>query len=205
MNRVYPALIALLYYVRILMNRLIGGIRLDINIIKSSENYLNENELYLDLNTANNILYKFVLIYNDYISVPKDYGTGDILSMMEAHVLTDIVDNPGTTVTELSKSWERTTSAISQTVRKLIKKEYVYRVNSEENASIFLLHPTNKAIKFDKSHKSYDINGILSNRKRLLKKFTEDDLKIFFSILEDYTDIIKEKTIINKEAIKRQE
>lgn len=144
-----------------------------------------------NLNSTSN----FVLTYNDYINSPRDYGTGDFLSMMEAHVLTDIVDNPGTTVTELSKVWDRTASAISQTVRKLMKKDYVYRVNSEDNARVFFLYPTEDAKEFAKAHAEYDREGTIRNRMNLLKKFSEEEIETFYKVMEEYTRLMKKRKI----------
>ena len=58
--------------------------------------------------------------------------------MTEAHILTDIVDFEGITATELSKKWRKTRSAISQTIKSLLKKEYIYRVNSKDDAKFFI-------------------------------------------------------------------
>lgn len=138
-----------------------------------------------------NCLSKFVLTYSDYIFKSRDYGTGDFLSMMEAHVLTDIVDNPGTTVTELAKVWDRTTSAISQTVRKLIRNDYVYRVNCQDNARVFFLYPTEKAKVFAAAHKEYDKRGTIESRLQLLEKFTEEEVEIFYAVMEEFTKIIQ--------------
>lgn len=145
-------------------------------------------KLTKDLNHTSN----FVLSYYDYINASRDYGTGDYLSMMEAHVLTDIVDNPGITVTELAKVWDRTTSAISQTVRKLMKKDYVYRVNSKTDAKIFYLHPNDSAVEFAIAHKEFDKHGMYRTRYNLLKKCSEEDIEIFYKVMVEYTKIIKD-------------
>lgn len=64
-------------------------------------------------------LYKFVLLYNNYLTSPRDYGTGNVVTMVEVHTLTEIADHPGITVTQLAEFWNRTKSAVSQTVSKL--------------------------------------------------------------------------------------
>lgn len=150
------------------------------------------NELFEKLSKDANVLYKFVLAYTDYINTKRDYGTKEQLSMMEAHVLTDIADNPGITVTELSKTWDRTTSAISQTVRKLIKKDLIYRINSKEDAKIFLLYPSKEAKVFSVAHKKYDNIDIVETNKYLLKKFTVQDLCTFYAIMDEYTKLLKD-------------
>lgn len=152
------------------------------------------NEVFKKLNEDHNKLYRFVLDYHDYIYSSRDYGTGDILSMMEAHVLIDIVDSPGTTVTELAKVWDRTASAISQTVRKLMKKGYVYRENSIQDAKVFFLYPTESAKEFAEAHKKFDTRNILRSMKMLREDFSEEELEIFFSIIDKYSDILKQGT-----------
>lgn len=158
----------------------------------SNEDITEVNELFEKLSKNANVLYNFVLAYTDYINTKRDYGTNEELSMMEAHVLTDISDNPGITVTELSKTWDRTTSAISQTVRKLIKKDLVYRINSKEDAKIFFLYPSEKAKAFSVAHKKYDNINIVETNKHLLKKFTMEDLCIFHNIMDEYTKLLKQ-------------
>lgn len=149
------------------------------------------NERFKFLNKKSEILYNFVLAYTNYMNIKKDYGTGEELSMMEAHILTDIVDYEGITVTELSKKWKKTRSAISQTIKSLLKKEYIYRVNSKDDAKFFYLHPYQKAKDFALAHKRYDNVDIVKTNKSLLEKFSVDELIIFDKIMEEYTLILQ--------------
>nr|WP_245250847.1 MarR family transcriptional regulator [Youngiibacter multivorans] len=112
--------------------------------------------------------------------------------MNEAHVLTDIVDNPGITVTELAKLWEKTTSALSQTVRKLINRDMIYRVNSKEDAKVFMLYPTQKAFEFNIAHKEFDVIDTIKTNKRLMKKFNPEELAIGYNVMKEFTDILRE-------------
>lgn len=150
-------------------------------------------KFYDRLGEYNNVTYDFVLNYSEYMNRKKDYGTGDEISMNEAHVLTDIADNPGITVTELAKIWCKTTSALSQTVRKLIKRDFIYRVNSTEDAKVFMLYPTEAAKEFNIAHKRYDVINTIEMQKNLMKKFTEDDMDLFRDILKEYTRLLIEK------------
>lgn len=83
------------------------------------------NKRFKSLNKKSEILYNFVIAYTNYMNAKRDYGTGEELSMTEAHILTDIVDFEGITVTELSKKWRKTRSAISQTIKSLLKRIYL--------------------------------------------------------------------------------
>ncbi|NME35864.1 MarR family transcriptional regulator [Fusobacterium sp. FSA-380-WT-3A] len=151
------------------------------------------NERFKKLDKKAEILYEFVIAYNSYMNTKKDYGTGEELSMIEAHILLDIVDNKGITVTELSKKWRKTKSAISQTIKSLLKKEYIYRENSQTDAKIFYLLPKEKAFKFVLAHKKYDNIDIIKTNKLLLKKFSIEELGTFYKVLEEYTNILNKK------------
>ena len=59
------------------------------------------NKRFKSLNKKSEILYDFVIAYTNYMNEKRDYGTGVELSMTEAHILTDVVDYEGITVTEL--------------------------------------------------------------------------------------------------------
>ncbi|MDO5346567.1 MAG: helix-turn-helix domain-containing protein, partial [Lachnospiraceae bacterium] len=71
------------------------------------------DQTYQVLNNRHNVIYQFVMRYNDYIYAEHDYGNGDPLTMIEVHTLTYIEDHPGTTVTELTNYWHKTKGAIS--------------------------------------------------------------------------------------------
>ena len=158
------------------------------HLIEEIEKKYSYEKLANDLNRIS----KFTLAYSEYIYTARDYGTGDCLSMLEAHVLSDIVNKPGITVTELSKVWDRTKSAISQTVKKLMQKDYVYRVNSADDGKVFHLYPNESAICFAQAHKEFDRMGMYRSRIKLLDSFTDEEIDTFYRIAEEYTRIIKE-------------
>lgn len=151
------------------------------------------NETFKKLDRKHDVLYKFILSYTSYISSKQNYGYLDgELTMMEAHMLINIIDNPGITVTELSKEWKKTTSAVSQTIKKLIKKEFIYRKISEENAKFFYLYPSQKAKDYTRYHKYYDNIDIVKTIKVLNKKFSFEEIASFYEIMREYTKILEE-------------
>ncbi|MGW8427674.1 MarR family transcriptional regulator [Peribacillus simplex] len=84
--------------------------------MKDTENVIQTNAKYYELDAKANIIYKFVMNYNDYIKTARDYGTGEIINMVEVHTLTVIEENPGITVTEVALEWNRTKSAVSKII-----------------------------------------------------------------------------------------
>ncbi|WP_282929146.1 MarR family transcriptional regulator [Anaerococcus sp. Marseille-Q7828] len=135
-------------------------------------------------------MYDFVLAFSNYYNTRRNYGIGPDLTMIEVHILTQIADNPGITVTELAEIWHRSTSAISQTVRKLMKQDLVYRENSKENGKIFNLYTSEFGNELALSHKKYDNIDILKTRKKLLNEFSVEELLAFDKVCKAYTDIL---------------
>jgi hypothetical protein len=75
--------------------------------MNDTENVIQTNAKYHELDVKANIIYKFVMTYNDYIKTARDYGTGEIINMVEVQTLTVIEENPGITVTDVALEWNR--------------------------------------------------------------------------------------------------
>lgn len=143
--------------------------------------------LYAQLSLYTNKLYQFVIAYSDYISKPRDYGTGLLINVVEVHILTLIEDRPGTTVSDLAKEWRRTKSAISQTVKKLEAKGLVYRVRDEDDAKVSHLYATEEGSRLSTAHKLYDNMTILQVQNDLLRTCTPEEIDAFFKVLDAYS------------------
>lgn len=161
--------------------------------IDLDENEKVVNARYEKLNGIMESMYDFVLAYSNYYSVRRDYGSGDKFTMIEIHILTEIYDKPKITVTALAEKWGRTSSAISQTVRKLMKWKLINRVENENNGKIYHLMITKKGKELVLLHKRYDNLDIVKTKKKLLKKFTIEELIAFDKICKEYTDILRFK------------
>ena len=150
------------------------------------------NRRYKKIDDFNQKIYGFVYTFYDYFKTRRNYGNNHKFTMIEAHVLTDINDNAGITVSELADKGGKTISALSQTVRKLIKRGYVERVNDKEDAKVFFLFATEEGKEFAYLHKRYDVIDTIKVIKRLLKKFSQEEVATFFEVLEEYKDLLVE-------------
>ena len=112
------------------------------------------------LNNRHQIIYEFVMRYDDYIYDTHDYGTGVPLTMIESHTLTYIDDHPGTTVTELTRFWHKTKGAISQIVTRLEQNGLVSKQKKEDNAKLVRLYTTEAGARASNANKMYDIIDI---------------------------------------------
>ena len=64
---------------------------------------------------------------------PRDFGSGDLLSSAEIHMIMVIGKNPGLNVTSISEELGISKSAVSQMVRKLEQKNLVERSQLPDN------------------------------------------------------------------------
>jgi len=142
------------------------------------------------LNSRHNNIYKFVMLYSDYINTQHNYGTDCTLSMTEAHVLTYIEEHPGTTITDLAKYWKKTKGALSQTVTKLVSKELVYRHKTEDNAKTVLLYVTDEGLRISKAHKLYDTLEISKTLQDLSKYCTAEEIDAFYKVIDIFTTLL---------------
>nr|WP_319489662.1 MarR family transcriptional regulator [uncultured Caproiciproducens sp.] len=149
------------------------------------------DRLYRELNARADKLYKFVLLYNDYIHTQRDYGTGQEIGMIEVHTLTYIEENPGTTITELAKDWNKTKGAISQTVKKLVESGLVTRKMKENNSKTVLLYATEEGARLSIAHKMYDLVDIAQTTEELMMKCTSEEIDTFYKVIDVYITLFK--------------
>ncbi|HHX68871.1 MAG: MarR family transcriptional regulator [Miniphocaeibacter sp.] len=159
-----------------------------INIDELEEDEL--KKLYEVLDKFNDYVYEFVINYYKYIYKSKDYGTNMNLSMLEAHLITDIADNPGITANVLAKKWDKTPAFISQRLTSLEKNDLIYRELNSENRKYYNLYVTKKGKDFDLRHKKYDIKSIITTNKKLMEKFSFADIVKMRMMLQEYSNII---------------
>lgn len=165
-------------------------------IKKYSEEEFSEEDIlsiYKELNKFNNYVYDFVLNYYNYIHRIRDYDTGLFLSMLEAHIITDIADNPGINASDLAKKWDRTPAAISQIINKLEKEDILERKISKKDRKYINLYITEKGKQYDFAHKKYDVYSIIRTNRELLKKFTPEEIKTSRRFMDEYRKIIMDE------------
>ncbi|MDO4690403.1 MAG: MarR family transcriptional regulator [Fusobacterium sp.] len=162
-------------------------------IVDLNESEEQVNTRYVKLNKMMESIYNFILAYSNYYSIRRDYGSGEKFTMIEMHILTEICDNDGITVTELAKKWDKTSSAISQTVRRLMKWNLINRINNEDNGKIYHLSISQKGKEIVLFHKRYDNLDIIKTQKILARKFKIEELVAFEKICLEYTNILKER------------
>ncbi len=167
---------------------------MDIKNIWISEDQSKEETIeYFELfNNEMEKIYQFTLAYYEYLYKKRDYGNGIPMTMLEIHVLTDVNDSPGITVTEIANKWKRTTSAISQIIKYLYDMGLVYRVRNESDGKVNNLFITEHGEKLALMHKHYDNIDTVKTLKRLSKEISLEDIETFFKVIEIYRHIVED-------------
>ena len=149
------------------------------------------NDVFDHLNRKADLVYRFVVMYNSYISEKHDYGTGELLTMAEAHTLSSINSNPGITITKLSELWGHTKGAISQLASRLEQKGFIERRQMHGNSKNIHLFSNEKGVEFCRQHMVYDSVEVASTMEQLLKEgCTMAEIDCFFKVMEKYVSIL---------------
>lgn len=151
---------------------------------------MNKNDLKL-LTESMEHVYTFVSDSYDMYSAARDYGNGDKMNMAQIHTLSLIADNPGISVSGVSKMWNRTLSAASQNINKLVKKNLIEKKKENGNHKTIHLYVTESGQKLSDMHKAYDRKELTKVAEILLKMHTLDELKTALRVIETGITILE--------------
>ena len=126
-------------------------------------------------------------------NIPIDYGTGELYTPVEVHMLKYIKDHPGKNVTQLSMEWDKSKAAISQMLKKLEQKELIYKENPADNFRKQCFFVSEKGVELCGYHEKYDTK-VFGETLRMMKELcAEDEIDICFAVLEKYTKVRQKK------------
>jgi DNA-binding MarR family transcriptional regulator len=91
-----------------------------------------------ELQTLIDLFLKILHLYSVIGRKPKDYGTGDLLYFTEIHTIAMVGRNKEVNMTRLAEMMGVTKGAISQTIRKLVSKNYIVKSNTNNMKEINL-------------------------------------------------------------------
>jgi len=127
-------------------------------------------------------LYETSRLISSYENIPRKYGTEDELYMIEVHTLNLIGDQVKTNTSEIADLTNRTKSAVSQMVDKLIKKDLAFKYRNPDNYRELTIELTPKGKLVYEYHKKLDEEEYGSHLKNL-EQFTVEDFQNYIKIL----------------------
>ncbi|CAM3308160.1 MarR family transcriptional regulator [Filibacter tadaridae] len=136
---------------------------------------MNREEVFNELMET---LYETSRLINSYESIPRKYGTEDELFMVEVHTLGLIGNHRKITTSEIAEITNRTKSAVSQMVEKIIKKDLAVKYRNPNNYRELIIELTPKGQIVYEYHKNLDEVEYGKHLKNL-KEYTAEDFQIF--------------------------
>lgn len=116
----------------------------------------------------------------EYDSLPHHYGN-NVLYQAEAYVVNRIGDNPDITTTELAVQLNKTNSACSQIVKKLIGKGLVVQSRNMTNRRLYNLRLTPDGEQLYEDHLAFN-RACQLNTYRMLEEFSDEELEIYLRV-----------------------
>ena len=129
---------------------------------------------------------RYQQIQLDYSKELRDYGTGELYTPAEVHMVTRIEENPGITATKIAEDTFRTKSAVSQMLSKLEAKGLICREKDPNNGKQFFLYATPKGKHLSLCHKAYD-EAVLP-LDDIVEQFGIQAVEQYVAIVEYYLD-----------------
>ena len=120
----------------------------------------------------------------DYHIALHDYGTGELYTPTEVHMVTRIEENPGITAVKIAEDTFRTKSAISQMLTKLEGKGLIRREKDPGNGKQQLLYVTEKGRHLSLCHKAYDEAQTALPLREMVDKFGAEAIESYLAISE---------------------
>ncbi|WP_308580422.1 winged helix-turn-helix transcriptional regulator [uncultured Oribacterium sp.] len=119
-------------------------------------------------------------LMREYDDIPHNYGDY-CLYQVEGEFIDIIAEHPDITMTEISELLNKTPSACSQIVRKLIKKELIVQIRDEKNNRKYKLRLTELGEKVYKGHQLFTEECRVYFQK-CLEGFSEEELMLYVKI-----------------------
>ena len=132
--------------------------------------------------------------------VQIDYGTGELYSSTEVHLISHIADKPGITVTEIARNLERTKGAISQMLKKLEDRELIYRQRDPKDNKREAVFLTERGLELDQAHRAFDNYHTKQMLEEILLEFGIQDVDNAFTVLERWI-LIRERLLYGTDEV----
>ena len=150
--------------------------------------------------TMMDTLFEFSSVSGVNQSIPRTYGTEDVMYMAEVHLLRDIRDTENASVTSLAEAQGKSKSAITQLVNKLEKKKLLKKDSMPGGRNI-LLSLTDKGYTVAESPDEFD-KAEYSNILAGLPDYSEEDFRKITELMQIIIDGSKQAIAEKKEQAK---
>ena len=102
------------------------------------------------------LYFKSIKGFNELVSTPRDFGTGDLLYSSEIHTLQKIGENKNVNLTELAEKLNISKSGASKFVKKLIEKDLISKSRQFNNKKEVVFSLTENGLVAYLGHETFD-------------------------------------------------
>lgn len=138
------------------------------------------------------LYFKSIKMFNEFESIPRDFGTGDLLYSSEIHTLVAIGKHPDVNLTELAKILDITKGGASKFVKKLLEKELINKKTLMTNKKEVYFELTQKGLVAYNGHEEFS-QDVFRDIYDKLSEMDTNEIKFLESFLEGLNDILTKK------------
>jgi len=158
---------------------------------------LSVQSMFDSINEKCETIYRHQTLLANYSAIPRDYGSGHLLTEVEAHTLGYIEKHEGVTASDLAKSVCRTESAVSQTLSKLESKGLIERIRLPEKRKFYGIYLTSEGRRASQSHLAYDRQHQIDTLNDLMKVCTIEEIESFFKVMRCRIELFENVYLAN--------
>lgn len=138
-------------------------------------------------------VYDFITVTTGMLNAIRQNANGVELTIVEVRTIMMIQENPGITATQLCHNWNRSRGAISQILKKIEQKGFIYRKKSWDNDKVFQLYPTEAGVQVVNAFVEEDSRDTTNLIRSLLETCTVEELRAFYKVINCYRQLLLEK------------
>jgi DNA-binding MarR family transcriptional regulator len=140
-----------------------------------------------------NILLRLIRKSSVLIAQPRPFGTDDLLYSSEIHMIDVIGRQPGICVTGIAQKLDITKGAVPKIIRKLLKKNMIYRYQAPLNKKMVLFKLTDKGEIAFQAHVEFheELDQSIIRKFDVMPEKECQQFKDIMHDIESYIDKIK--------------
>lgn len=130
------------------------------------------------------LYFKSIKGFNEFESIPRDFGTGDLLYSSEIHTLQAIGDNANINLTELAEKLGISKSGTSKFVKKLIEKDLITKSKQLSNRKEVVFNLTEKGLTAYFGHETFS-KKVFNPIYNILSRLDKNEIVFLESFLNE--------------------
>ena len=159
---------------------------------EQQDNYKSINQVLRRVNHRAGALYDFLMVAGGLVNHAEIVSHGHHLTILEVRIIMLIKDFPGTTATDICKRWNRTRGAISQMLKKIEQKGFIYKEKDSQNDRVYCLYVTDWGVDAVNEFTIKDFQDDTYIVRHLLESCTEEELRAFYKVIDCYRQILQQ-------------